>query len=80
MFIVLIFGLLYKKADATAACISMVLTGITAIFWAGCKLVIGTYPIAGWFTETYAAILVAFISMFLLSNYFHHRKKNIENI
>ena len=67
LFIVLIFGFFWKKATSKAACISMVVTSIVAICWVGFKLITGHYPIASWFTETYAAVLVATITMVIAS-------------
>ncbi len=67
LFIVLIFGFFWKKATAKGACISMIITSVVAVCWAGFKLVFGHYPIASWFTETYAAVLVATISMVVAS-------------
>lgn len=67
LFIVLIFGFFWKKATAKGACISMVITSVIAVSWVGFKLVVGHYPIASWFTETYAAVLVAAISMIIAS-------------
>lgn len=67
LFIVLIFGFFWKKATSKAACISMVVTSIVAICWVGFKLIMGHYPIASWFTETYAAVLVATITMVIAS-------------
>ncbi len=64
LFVVLIFGFTWKKASSKGACISMVLTGIVAIFWTVFKVVSGDYPIASWFTETYAAVLTAAVTMF----------------
>ena len=67
LFIVLIFGFFWKKATARGACISMIITTITAICWVGFKLIFGHYLIAPWFTETYAAVLVATLSMIIAS-------------
>ena len=67
LFIVLVYGFFWKKANADAACISMVCTGIAAIAWVVFKLAFGHYPIAPWFTETYVAVLTAALSMWLLS-------------
>ena len=67
LFIVLIFGFFWKKATAKGACISMIITSVIAVCWVGFKLVFGHYPIAPWFTETYAAVLVATISMVVAS-------------
>ena len=65
LFIVIIFGFFWKKATPKGACISMILTGIVAIGWTVYKVILGHYPIASWFTETYAAVIVASLSMFI---------------
>ena len=67
LFIVLIFGFFWKKATARGACVSMIVTSVTAVCWVGFKLIFGHYPIASWFTETYAAVLVAAVSMVIAS-------------
>ena len=67
LFIVIILGLFWKHATAKGACVSMILTAFTAIGWALFKIVTGRYPIANWFTETYAAIIVAVVSMIIAS-------------
>lgn len=71
LFIVLIYGFIWKKANAKAACTSMIFTGIVAVLWVIYKLIFGCYPIAMWFTETYAAVLTAAISMWILSVYYN---------
>ncbi len=73
LFIVIIFGFFWKKATPKGACISMILTGIVAVGWTAFKVIIGHYPIANWFTETYAAVLIAVLSMFICS-IFSNRK------
>lgn len=67
LFIVLIFGFFWKKATSKGACISMIITTIVAVCWVGFKLAFGHYPIASWLTETYAAVLVAAVSMIIAS-------------
>ena len=67
LFIVIIFGFFWKKATPKGACISMILTGIVAVGWTAFKVIMGHYPIASWFTETYAAVLVAILSMLICS-------------
>ncbi|MBQ6267042.1 MAG: sodium:solute symporter family protein [Clostridia bacterium] len=76
LFIVIIFGFFSKKATSTGACISMLLTGAAAVGWTVFKVVTGSYPIASWLTETYAAVLVATVSMTVctLINAIHTRK------
>ena len=76
LFIVLIFGFFWKKATAKGACISMIITSVVAVCWVGFKLVFGHYPIASWFTETYAAVLVATISMVVASMVYQPKKIN----
>ncbi len=73
IFIVILFGIYrgrtFPKAplpdthSGRAAGISMVLTIAVALFWVIWKLAVGSYPLAPWLTETYAAILTAAISM-----------------
>lgn len=63
LFIVLIFGFFWKRATARGACVSMVITAGVAVGWVSFKLAVGHYPLAPWFTETYAAILAASLSM-----------------
>ena len=67
LFIVLIFGFFWKKATSRGACISMIVTSAVAVCWVSFKLIFGHYPIASWFTETYAAVFVAAVSMIVFS-------------
>ena len=73
LFIILIYGLFWKKANSQAACTSMIMTGAVAVCWVIFKLVVGHYPIAPWFTETYAAVLTSMLSMLLLSIYYNRK-------
>lgn len=76
LFVVLIYGFIWKKADKDAACISMISTGAVSITWALVKIITGKYLIAPWFTETYAAVVTATTSMFLLSLAYNKKQKN----
>lgn len=67
IFVVLLIGILQKQRSGKAACISMVLTGVMAVAWTVIEVVTGVYPIAPWFTETYAAVCTAAVSMLLFS-------------
>ena len=67
LFIVLIFGFFWNKANEKGACVSMIVTTVVAVCWVGFKLAFGHYPFAPWFTETYAAVLTAAITMILAS-------------
>ena len=74
LFVVLIYGFLWKKANAKAASISMICTGVVSVFWVLYKIITGAYLIAPWFTETYAAVACAAISMLVLSLVFNKRE------
>ncbi|MDO5139154.1 MAG: sodium:solute symporter family protein, partial [Oscillospiraceae bacterium] len=71
IFVVLIYGFVWKKANVKAACLSMICTGAVAISWVLFKLIFGHYPIASWFTETYAAVITAALTMLILSIFFN---------
>ncbi len=68
--IVVMLGIFWKKASETGACWSIICTTLAAVLWVLLKMINGTYPIAPWFNETYAAVLVAFFSMVIFSYVF----------
>lgn len=63
IFIVILYGIYWKKAHQRAAVVSMLLTAAVAVLWTAAELATGSYPIAPWFSETYAAVLTAAMSM-----------------
>ena len=67
LFIVVLFGIYTKFASEKAACWSMVCTGVVAVGWVAVKLATGSYPIASWLTETYAAVIVAAVATVVFS-------------
>jgi SSS family solute:Na+ symporter len=67
LFIVVLFGIYWRRASEKGACWSMVLTGATAIFWKIFQLTTKHYPISDAITETYAAVVVAAVTVVLLS-------------
>lgn len=74
LFVVVMLGMLWMKkkkmVSETGACISMVLTGLVAVVWVAVKLATGSYPmvIHGFaITETYAAVIVAFVATVVLN-------------
>ena len=67
LFIVIVFGFFWKSATTKGAYISMILTAFTTIAWTLFKIVMGKYPIASWFTETYAAVAISVIAMMVFS-------------
>ena len=80
IFIVVLFGIYWRHASQKASCISMICTGVVAVLWVAVKLITGAYPISiGSFaiTETYAAVVVAAVCMFIFSKIF---KPTVEEI
>ena len=70
LFIVVLFGIYWKKASGKGAIWAMILTAIVAVGWVAIKLITGGYPIKiGSFaiTETYAAVVVAAICTIVFS-------------
>lgn len=67
IFIVVLLGIYWKKASEKGACWSMVLTAFVAVFWDVIKMVTSHYPINDNITDTYAAVIVAFIATILFS-------------
>ncbi|MGI5971128.1 MAG: sodium:solute symporter family protein [Oscillospiraceae bacterium] len=73
IFIVVLLGIYWKRASQKGACWSLVCTGVIAVFWVVWKMYFGSYPIIiGGFelTETYAAVVVAFVATVLFSYIF----------
>ena len=70
LFIVVLFGIYWKKASGKGAIWAMILTAVVAVAWVGFKLATGSYPIViGSFaiTETYAAVVVAAVCTLVFS-------------
>ncbi len=74
LFVVILLGIYWRGASETGACLSMVTTGVAAVVWQGCKLATGEYPLAPWFTETYAAIIFALAATVVFSLIFPRRE------
>lgn len=73
IFVILLMGLFWKRSSEKAACYSMIFTAVVSVCWAGVRLVTGSYPIAGWLTETYASVIAAVASMLVLSLIYPNR-------
>lgn len=55
LFVVVVLGIYWRKTSEKGACISMIITGIVAVFWVAFEMYFGDYPIPG-ISETYAAV------------------------
>ncbi len=74
LFIVVLLGIYWKRASEKGACWSMVLTGVVAVFWKVYNIIYGAYPISNAITETYAAVVVAFVATIVFSFIFKKEK------
>ncbi len=79
LFIVLIFGIYWKRTSSKGAIYAIILTGLTGLFWVLFKAVTGNFPIHPQFTETYAAIIVASVATVLFSLIFPKSGDDLEN-
>jgi SSS family solute:Na+ symporter len=75
LFVVILLGIYWKGASSRGAIWAMITTGAVGLFWVGYKAVIGTYPIHPSLTETYAAVIVAFVSTIVFSLVFRKGEK-----
>ncbi|MCR4443526.1 MAG: sodium:solute symporter family protein [Peptococcaceae bacterium] len=78
LFVVLLFGIYWRKTSSRGAIWAMVCTGVVGIFWVSYKAVAGHFPIHPGFSETYAAILVAAVCTFVFSHIFPKKTKYTE--
>lgn len=79
IFIIILLGIYWNKASEKGACFSMICTCFAAVFWVVWKMKSGSYPLAPWFTETYAAVVVAFVTMVGFSLMFHVGREEEDN-
>ncbi len=79
LFVILLFGIYSKKhkPKEIPVIISMVLTVLVALFWVVWKTVNGSYPISPAFSDTYAAVATALISMIIITIISSKDKKRV---
>ena len=65
IFIVLLLGIYWHKSSPRGAAFGLCGTLIVGLFWVVYNRVFGSYPIASWFSETYAAMLSALLFTYL---------------
>ncbi len=78
LFVVLLFGIYWKKTSSKGAIWAMICTAIVGIFWVSFNAAVGHFPIASWFSETYAAVLTAAISTIVFSLVFRKEQGEIK--
>lgn len=62
MFIILLLGIFWKRLNPKVAIAAMLMTALAGFFWIIYKNIFGVYPIHPDFSETYIAVLVAFVT------------------
>lgn len=67
LFVVLLYGIYYKKTSERGAIIAMIITGAVGLIWVAYNSMFGHFPIAPWLTDTYAAVIAATVSTLLFS-------------
>ncbi len=73
MFVILLLAIYAKKTSEKGAVYAMVTTGVVGVFWVAYKSVTGSFPIHEALTETYASVIVAFISALIFNSIFKDR-------
>ncbi len=74
LFVVLLFGMYWKRTSQPGAVGSMILTAAAGLFWVMYKAYFGHFPIHPMLTETYISIIVAVISIMVFSLFFAEDK------
>jgi len=67
LFVILLYAIYWRKSTNSGAFRSMILTAAVGFFWVAWKAVFGAFPFHPAFSETFAAVLTAGISMPVLS-------------
>ena len=67
LFIIVLYGIYWKRSSGKAACWSMVFTAVAAVGWVAVKVATGSFPISNSISETYAAVVVAAVSYLVLN-------------
>lgn len=67
LFVILLLAIYLKKRSQKVAIISMIITAVVGIFWVAYNAITGSFPIHPSFTETYASVIVAFVSAMVLN-------------
>lgn len=80
LFVVLLFGIYWKKTTPKGAIKAMSVTSLVGLYWVIYKAVSGQYPIHPGLTETYASVIVAAVSTVLFSLVDIYLKKKKSNI
>lgn len=78
LFIILLFGIFWKKTSEKGSIYAMVTTGFVGLFWIIWRNQTGTYPLFPWLTETYAAVIAATVAVYIYSLMFKVKISNAQ--
>jgi SSS family solute:Na+ symporter len=67
LFVVLLFGIYWRKTTSIGAIWAMIVTSCVGFFWVAYKSIYGQFPIHPSLNETYAAVIVALVSTIIFS-------------
>lgn len=76
LFVVLLLGIYWKRTSEKGAIWGMIITAAVGVFWVLYNAIKGQFPIHPGFTETYAAVIAAFVCTVLFSLIFKDEKYN----
>ncbi|MGI6751683.1 MAG: sodium:solute symporter family protein [Anaerovoracaceae bacterium] len=74
LFVILLLGIYWKRTSEKGAIWGMIITASVGVFWVLYNAVLGHFPIHPGFTETYAAVIAAFVSTVLFSLIFKNQR------
>jgi len=75
LFIILMLAIKWKRTSERATIYAMIGTIVVGVFWVSYKAVTGHNPISTEFTETYAAIITAFVIIIVCSYIFPNKRE-----
>lgn len=80
LFVILLLGIYWRKTSNKGAIYGMIITAAIGLFWVAYKATVGHYPISNGFTETYAAVVGAFLSTVIISLLLPGKKEESQSI
>lgn len=78
LFVILVLAIYFKQTSEKGAIYSMVVTAVIGVFWVAYQAVTGSFPIHPNFTETYASVLAALVSVLVLNTIFTDKNEAAE--
>ena len=74
LFVIVLLGIYWKKTSQKGAICGIICTGIVGAFWVIYNGVVGHFPIHPAITETYAAVVTAFVTTVIFTKIFPKEK------